>query len=727
MNHWRSVLGIVTGSAKKPPLTSDNKDSPFASEPKDKRSNETKLASSSSPSLEATETTTHHHHKAHTDAAPNENDDESLSSLSFYEDFPTLYFAIRKGKYIHNAVLLSWDSARKHIVDYPQAEYIATPTLEQAHRYINSFGEFKQGTTDTVEPSTNQKAKQDITSKPKPSTRSLLLEYYETYDPGWKAKGQKRLKIAKFLKRKKMYQTKSKIFIKHWQRSGLMMMRNDEKPLEEAIAKYDRWIAERKLEQREENEDGKQTSRKRKRQTTNDSERTAEKRIPVSTDSNDKKPIPESTDSNNKKPIPVSTNSNNKQVETVPTKTKKQKSLPKTSTHTEIDGTMNIKTIDNSCRAFDKHEHKWMENYEKLKAFHVKHGHCKVKKVQGAKLQAFCQYTRRRMYREVGRPLSLQEENLLNDLDFEPLFKQVSTKFRKFRGKRIMKHFDIEVETANGKPVLRKKQFFGTVGCISDVYRQYLHITYDDGDSEDFDMKWLKEGIANYTKNKHRDPLRISSKKIASTKQKATGSKNVVVTRKRPDKSATATASAKKTNAVSAPVTAKATKFNNMVRNTINEDKMVLLLKKKAKEMETKANGTIGNYLQVETKANTLEAQDNRREAKVTPESNQNGTTENARRVSDLSNSNLNDSGKKPPRNDCADDNGNESDSSDEVEIVEVRVPHRPNPNLFDFPDLVASTASNTHINTNNINNSSGYNFGGINPYSAYREGFYDF
>ena len=493
MNHWqsvnhlRSMLGIVTGSAKKPGLDDENENDPLISHPS--KANDKNLNDAFSPSLEATETTANK--PQHETTERGNDDDGSLSSLSFYEDFPTLYFAIRKGRYVNNTVLLSWDSARKHIVGYPEAEYIATPTLEQAHRYANSFGEFdksdaRQDQETTAESSKNPKAKAKKDDAPKHTTRSLLLEYYESYDPGWKEKGKKPLKIAKFLKRRKMYKSKRLVFVKHWQRSGLMMMRNDEKPLKEAVAKYDRWVAERKqnadheaLEEikwtdrkkkrppSNENEDletKEPTSRKRKRSPANDSSnRAADHPNPPSADSSST----DSKEAKKQKPLPKHskpTEVAKPKAKNAPNKTKKRKSTP-----TEA----KLPTIENLQD--DKAElitEKWLTKYENLKAFKEKHGTCYVRNKEDVTLHSFYQYTKRRMFRTGGRPLTLREEDLLNEIDFDPLFKKVSIKFRKFRGKRIAKLFHTEVKTADGNTVVQKKPYFGTVGYISDVDKQ---------------------------------------------------------------------------------------------------------------------------------------------------------------------------------------------------------------------------------------------------------------
>lgn len=224
-------------------------------------------------------------------------------------------------------------------------------------------------------------------------------------------------------------------------------------------------------------------------------------------------------------------------------------------------------------------------------------------------------------------------------------------------------------------------------------------ITYDDGDSEDFDLKWLKKGRALYHKYRHKDPL-LKSKSKAKTKVSSTvaTSKNAATTAVTTSKPRLATRRLYRDAAHYAEVQ----KEMEMEKRRKETEK-----RRKEKEME-----------EIRDALNGTSAEDQTNHGEAT----------NARRVSDQS-SNLNGTENKKPTNNNED--GNESDSSDEIEVVEVRVPYRPNPNLFILPDLAASTISN-QINLNNLNNTNIANnyFGGINPYSSfpsYREGFYDF
>lgn len=59
-----------------------------------------------------------------------------------YEDFPILYFAIRKGRHSTGIVCNDWDEAKHEVHNFPGSEYIATPTLIQARNYVHRLGEF---------------------------------------------------------------------------------------------------------------------------------------------------------------------------------------------------------------------------------------------------------------------------------------------------------------------------------------------------------------------------------------------------------------------------------------------------------------------------------------------------------------------------------------------------------------------------------------------------------
>jgi hypothetical protein len=496
------------------------------------------------------------------DSGPHEDEDDgSLSSLSVYDDFPRLYFAVRRGRYANNSVFLSWESARKHIVDYPDAKYIATPTLKQAHCYTNGFGEFdeqrfprdrKAGPEGGVElpptdpnprelpkpmaqaipemrsssaSSTKQTSRK--ASKRSCTTRSLVLDYYELYDPAYKAKGEKPLTIQKFLKERKMYKTKFRVFAKHWQRSGLLMMSNEERPLEDAVFKYDAWVQGRKLDKLEEFE---------MRGAMTKSSKTATKKTDDDDDDDDEEDESGKKSRKRKRPMALvdkhyttPTAKSNDKADDLAGSTKKRKKRSPSSTPSPptIRSTTTKKTavrakytsswddnlpisqaimqsatiVDPSRRRREKsratttdeegdddNDESWNAMYAKLKAFHSEHGHCKIPQPDYPELNRWVQYTRRRMRLDVkrfgARALTLREEKLLNDLDFDPHYKEIVTEFNKYLGMRVAKLFNVKIDSDSDdddssssvpsrkdktKPRVKKKPFFGTVGRISSV------------------------------------------------------------------------------------------------------------------------------------------------------------------------------------------------------------------------------------------------------------------
>ena len=546
------------------------------------------------------------------------DDGSCISSLSFYDDFPKLYFAVRRGRLVENSVFLSWDSARMHIVDYPEAEYIATPTLRQAHSYTNGFGAFgscgagagddakkkdyssrvsssscgdsnkerlsertvrdhRQSVTRTK--TVRNKEERDITAnsnsnltstqsrrisqktrkkkKKSKSLRSLLLEYYELSYRYFKINGdgrnepqdQKPPPISTFLEDRNVDKKKYRLFAKHWQRSGLLMICHDEKPLEDAERKYDAWIRERKIEYgggdildvakpKDRSTNGKadavavskttspiDTNRKnnnsKSKSKTLESKNKAAVDIPSST-----KFSTDSRDSMTKKrkrtpPITPSPSKISKSVE------KFKENSKKASVNTDGDGNGDVadnnandnantlpvlpvlKSTTIACSSQNKKatrrekgaitramtsiskstsndddddeiDKDWDEMYAKLKAFHQQFGHCKVPKTHCQKLWYWTQYNRRRMKPETvrsgARALTLREDNLLNELNFDPVYKKIADEFNKYLGLRVAKLFEVKVpdnvgQGKNGEnPKVSRtvqKPFFGTVGRIS--------------------------------------------------------------------------------------------------------------------------------------------------------------------------------------------------------------------------------------------------------------------
>jgi hypothetical protein len=466
---------------------------------------------------------TYHHKDDTKNDNKKDNDDGSLSSLSFYDDFPQLYFAVRKGRFAKDSVFLSWDSARRHIVDYPDAEYIATPTLKQAHSYTNRIGkEFqetetiycsndddsstkeeentrlrldcKQSSSAISALSTSSSLSRAVPEKQKRlssrgkrkknkqhsyTTRRLVLEYYELYDPCCKAaakgkdkhkdKQQLPLTIQKFLKERNMFKSKFKVFAKHWQRSGLLMMSNEEKPLEEAISKYDAWIRDRKLEKFGTDERGIGIGvGKRKRPTTfqdgtsgNNKNGEIHQQHPVSTKkrkinspvtpSPQTKPKTKKATKQQNKKMSIVANHYNANINLNPDANASPNpvisaSILQTATIAEYHAEYNTHT-NNGSDEDDDNDEGWNGMYKRLKEFHSTHGHCKVSKSKHRELAYWTQYTRRRMRIEANRSgaraLSLREEKLLNDLDFDPVYKEIVTEFNKYLGMRVAKLFDV--------------------------------------------------------------------------------------------------------------------------------------------------------------------------------------------------------------------------------------------------------------------------------------------
>ena len=487
-----------------------------------------------------------------------EDDDGSLSSLSFYDDFPKLYFAVRRGRYAKNSVFLSWESAREHIVGYPDAEYIATPTLEQAHKYTNGFGEFdntmhedqndlqgnelKSSRPLPATPSEPLPSQEQVLSerqqkttlappevrrrKRKYTTRKLLLEYYECYDPAYKVKGKKPLTIPRFLKEREMFKDKFKVFAKHWQRSGLLMMCNEEKPLDEAVYKYDSWVRDRKLEklgidplstidQRtndNKNMNNEKAGKKRKRQrpvvvlsSNGSSNHKNDIKMAHSPDSNGKNKVDKTPDSNKKNNQPSKKRKKrspaNPALRSKPTTKKANAQKRKKANNPgvspidasvleDVTATKNPLHYNNASEEDeDDNDEQFNTMYEKLKAYHSQHGHCKVNRSQHPDLAYFVHYTRRRIQGEAtrngARALTLREEKLLNDLDFDPVYKEIVTEFNKYLGMRVAKLFDVvmdgedsdeasssssmKVSKQKGMSMIKKVPFFGTVGRISSV------------------------------------------------------------------------------------------------------------------------------------------------------------------------------------------------------------------------------------------------------------------
>jgi len=77
---------------------------------------------------------------------------------------------------------------------------------------------------------------------------------------------------------------------------------------------------------------------------------------------------------------------------------------------------------------------------------------------------------------------------------------------QQFVSKRIAKWFEGPDPDDPTKSV--SSLFFGTIDYISNQEGKetWWHVTYDDDDMEDFDIRQVRQGIADYEKNKSKDP-----------------------------------------------------------------------------------------------------------------------------------------------------------------------------------------------------------------------------
>ena len=85
-----------------------------------------------------------------------------------------------------------------------------------------------------------------------------------------------------------------------------------------------------------------------------------------------------------------------------------------------------------------------------------------------------------------------------------------TTNPREHLGKRIAKRFPIDTGgSATAEPTIASGDqiFFGTVKYISDSYRNWYFIKYDDGDTEELGIVEVVEGIDLYDVHKFNDPM----------------------------------------------------------------------------------------------------------------------------------------------------------------------------------------------------------------------------
>jgi hypothetical protein len=281
-----------------------------------------------------------------------------------------------------------------------------------------------------------------------------------------------------------------------------------------------------------------------------------------------------------------------------------------------------------------------------------------------------------------------------------------------------------------------------------------LRIKYDDGDSEDFDMASLLEGLESYNKYKDKDTLCGVDNTIPSattttstTAAAAVGNKNG----ENKDDNNIINKISSHGNDIGSSSDANQNKTNNPTANPDNPDgkidksttsDSIRKYNKKGWDVNTffaasvHFQNTSGNDVglgdedkiakaNLGHKSNVLENdattnQGNVCQATITPTIDPN---DNAEKEGRSGGSNSNDNGNKNVNddnniNDNDDNNINDTggDSSDEVEIVNVLIPYRGNPNLFGFPKSEGDDA----IPKNNDGNNN-------KRYSPLEEGVFDF
>ena len=567
----------------------------------------------------------------------NDDDDDNGTStpeddVMYYEDYPTLYFAIRRGRYTNNnsivninadadcgvgagRICYNWDEAKHELHNYHSAEYIATPTLLQATRYIHRLGEFKNNhdndnididneidnvcedsdngannndnendsnataatTTDDDDDDNNdnntvtisssssssmvhhhrrskskkkkmgkkKKKKKKDGSKKKESidtttttaiiptikkTKELLMEFYKLYDPHDTAttttttnmmtsdtgdgsgihekeeehhnknanKNKRRLSMDTFLQEKNMYERKYERMVRHWTRSGLVIMRNENVSIDVAFMKYDIWIEERQEEkiantntacrttnQLLQDDDGdnddqeKQTNKEREEEDHCDEEDAPMifTKRPASYDDNNS-----DDDGSGRSP---------------PRKKRKTSVAGLAQVATLFEKTSAAATTTNMANGDSDDDEAWDEMYRELKKFYQEHKHCKVdpmndriiqsKTESGVEksLQCWVAYQHRRMrpqkeQRQGGAAkfLTIREERLLNKLEFIPNYDKITKHLNQYIRRRIAKAFPIPADYINPTTNVTRQIYFGTVDRIASITNQVRSGSY---------------------------------------------------------------------------------------------------------------------------------------------------------------------------------------------------------------------------------------------------------
>jgi len=126
----------------------------------------------------------------------------------------------------------------------------------------------------------------------------------------------------------------------------------------------------------------------------------------------------------------------------------------------------------------------WNKMYKRLKTYHAAHGNCRVPRSADPDLNYWVQYNHRRMRpedtRSGARSLTLREEKLLNELDFDPVYKEIVNEFNKYLGISVAKLFhvgnDSSSSSSSSSTSEGEKAFFATVGRISSVCNRVSYL-----------------------------------------------------------------------------------------------------------------------------------------------------------------------------------------------------------------------------------------------------------
>ena len=288
-----------------------------------------------------------------------------------------------------------------------------------------------------------------------------------------------------------------------------------------------------------------------------------------------------------------------------------------------------------------------------------------------------------------------------------------------------------------------------------------MRIKYDDGDSEDFDLACLMDGLKLYNQYEHKDMLRGAKKVAPSTKPSETALANQNGDKSKPnecDKDGIREKSDNKNNNDKgndneigndnfAVVDSKENQATTPTKSILNDAEIKIPSTIEANN--TSKPTTLGDDSNAIETTTTVEL-GKLPESTITPETNPTPHDSTEMRDSDHSsinnfpinandnedgddndhadddaveiNSSTNEnSGDNDKRNGNGDGNDSEGDStsSDDVEVVGVFSPYRNNPSLLRITNTNAGGDRVMHSRENRDN--------GNNPFSVYEEGVFDF